>query len=316
MVKSKRGIFIKILKEICEEQGYTIDFFSQNWIIKITKSGITNYIIAYNFGVNKDASSKICADKTATTEILSAHHVANVEHRLFHIHDNYQNDKGNWENMIDFFKNHHNKIVVKPNVGSNGTGVALIDSLYKLECEIYTKMSKKPAVCFSPFEEIVDEYRVVMLEDEPQLIFKKNKPTIRGNGKDTVLVLLDKTFKTDTLSPEILEILRKKNLNLATILEKDAVVELNWKHNLGGGAKPEIVAIEKHNHLVEIAKKAVKALEMKFASVDIIETENDGFKVLEVNSGVMLINFAGANQEGYILAKGIYTRAIKLMMKG
>ena len=54
---------------------------------------------------------------------------------------------------------------------------------------------------------------------------------------------------------------------------------------------------------------------MSFASVDIVETKNDGYKVIEVNSGVMLTNFASHSEEGYQLAKGIYSSAIKLMIK-
>ncbi len=311
---NKREVFIKILKEICIELNYQIDLFSQDWIVKISNDNITNYIIAYSFGINKDASAKICANKTATSEILSNHNVPNVEHRIFHIYDNYHTNCGNWENMINFYNQHNSKVVLKPNVGSSGIGVSFIDTMYKLERETYDKMSRKSAICLSPYYDIINEFRVVMLKNEPQLIFKKVKPTIIGNGKDSVLTLLGSLHKIDAIPIQVIDILNEQELDLGTILGKDEVIELNWKHNLGSGATPEIIEIKNNANLVKIAKNAANALEMNFSSVDIIETKNKEFKVLEVNSGVMLTNFALNGEKGYNLAKRIYKNAIKIMM--
>lgn len=316
VLTNKRQVFVKILKEICRELDYNIQFLSQNWIAKISKNNITNYIISYNFGINKDASSKICADKSATSEILTLHNIPNITHKIFHVHNNYHGDIGNWQKMIIFFKTHNNKVVIKPNVGSSGSGVIFIDTLYRLESETYKIMSKKSSFCLSPFFDILEEYQVVMLKNQPKLIFRKRKPTLIGNGKDTILNLINKSYKLTDLPIQALETLKEKKLGLETILANNEVIELNWKHNLGSGAIPEIIEINNANkNVVEIAKKAIKALEMSFASVDIVETKNDGYKVIEVNSGVMLTNFASHSEEGYQLAKGIYSSAIKLMIK-
>ena len=62
----------------------------------------------------------------------------------------------------------------------------------------------------------------------------------------------------------------------------------------------------------ELARQAVHALNLRFASVDLVECR-DGWKVLEVNSGVMMENLASNGMEYYLLAKKIYRKAIQKM---
>ena len=49
-------------------------------------------------------------------------------------------------------------------------------------------------------------------------------------------------------------------------------------------------------------------------AIDIIKNENGDLSVIEVNSGVMLVNLALKSEEGYKVAKDIYKRGIILMM--
>ena len=53
---------------------------------------------------------------------------------------------------------------------------------------------------------------------------------------------------------------------------------------------------------------------VRFASIDIVST-NEGLKVLEINSGVMMENFAGESPQNYRKAREIYRDAILKMMK-
>ncbi|MFV0556013.1 MAG: RimK family alpha-L-glutamate ligase [Lactovum sp.] len=86
-------------------------------------------------------------------------------------------------------------------------------------------------------------------------------------------------------------------------------INSGWKHNLGLGAEPLI--FESHPELEAIAVKAAQALNINFASIDIAETL-DGFKILEVNSGVMMDTFSSLSEENYLQAKDIYRRALEL----
>jgi glutathione synthase/RimK-type ligase-like ATP-grasp enzyme len=89
---------------------------------------------------------------------------------------------------------------------------------------------------------------------------------------------------------------------------------LGWKHNLGKGAKPVIVEENKlKKTLGNLALKASNAININFASVDIVET-NNGMLVMEINSGVMTENFAQVNKEHYNIAKNIYKNALITML--
>ncbi|MBP5294429.1 MAG: hypothetical protein J6Y95_01765, partial [Lachnospiraceae bacterium] len=59
----------------------------------------------------------------------------------------------------------------------------------------------------------------------------------------------------------------------------------------------------------EVAVRASCAMDIRFASVDVVDTD-EGLKVLEVNAGVMMEHFAGQDEEDYEIAKSIYRKAL------
>ena len=63
------------------------------------------------------------------------------------------------------------------------------------------------------------------------------------------------------------------------------------------------------NRITPIALAAAKAVGVTFASVDVIKTQN-GYSVLEINSGVMTENFARESEENYRTVKEIYREAV------
>ena len=65
----------------------------------------------------------------------------------------------------------------------------------------------------------------------------------------------------------------------------------------------------------DIAINISKSIGLKFGSIDIIETEENKFLVMEGNSGVMMDNFISLNKNGYKLAKDIYKEVIIKMFE-
>lgn len=89
----------------------------------------------------------------------------------------------------------------------------------------------------------------------------------------------------------------------------------NWKHNLSGGAKARVVDDEElYKNLSAISIKVMKALNLRFASVDLISSK-DGYTVLEVNSGVCMNKFMQQISNGRKIAKDIYKEAINKMFE-
>lgn len=88
----------------------------------------------------------------------------------------------------------------------------------------------------------------------------------------------------------------------------------SWKHNLANGATAKIVEDRQLlERLHKMTKEIAKAINLKFASIDVIQTMADEFLAIEVNSGVCMKNFV--KQEGESkLVKEIYTKAIEIQM--
>lgn len=86
--------------------------------------------------------------------------------------------------------------------------------------------------------------------------------------------------------------------------------ENQLKHNLSMGSR--VVDVPKHlqEDLYIIAVKAVKALGLRFANVDIVET-SEGLKVLEVNNTVTLKRVARCSDERKQEAIDVYVKAIE-----
>ncbi len=72
---------------------------------------------------------------------------------------------------------------------------------------------------------------------------------------------------------------------------------MGWRHNLDSGAQP--VLLEQgadRDACVEIARKAAGAINIRFGSVDIVQVEGS-WKILEINSGVMMEALSGSHPE-------------------
>jgi glutathione synthase/RimK-type ligase-like ATP-grasp enzyme len=62
----------------------------------------------------------------------------------------------------------------------------------------------------------------------------------------------------------------------------------DWRHNLDAGARPVLLENgEVRSACVKLASDAASAIGITFASIDVVRVD-DGWKVLEINSGVMM----------------------------
>lgn len=166
----------------------------------------------------------------------------------------------------------------------------------------------KESISLCPFYNIKKEYRCFYLKEEVLLIYGKERPYILGNGKYTVKKLCEKQNKIIIDNGE--------KIDEKYIPKENEKIYLSWKHNLSGGATPKILEKGKlYNRLEKIAIKAAKAINISFATVDIIETENNELYIIEINSGVGATKFSQQIENGYEIVKEIYRKALKSLFK-
>ncbi|PKO00253.1 MAG: hypothetical protein CVU43_14355 [Chloroflexi bacterium HGW-Chloroflexi-5] len=310
-MKNSQRTMVNMIEEICAEQGILCERFSYDWIFRLTKNGKTAHIFGYQFENNSATAQLICTDKCASSEILRSKGIPAVEHFFFISPDDlhYIGLEGNWSRMLELL-NKFGRLVCKPNEGTGGIDVFQVSSAVELELAVNSVFAHSRSLALSPFYPIDQEYRVILLNEQIKLVFSKTIQFLIGNGRSSFKqLLLDQnpslieTIPTGEFSEEMLN----------KIPKSDEKIPLNWKHNLGQGAQPEIITDHSLvTQLGSLALNAAQAVNVRFASVDIIRTGGD-FKVLEINSGVMMESFARMNAQNYTQAKSIYLEALAVL---
>jgi glutathione synthase/RimK-type ligase-like ATP-grasp enzyme len=307
---NKDRIVIQIIKELATELDLEVHFLCYNWLVRIQKNEVVKHIMGYDWELNSSTAQLIAKDKSACYETLLAQHIPAVEHQLFLSpqFQNYIGEKGSWKQILNYTEQHQYKVVCKSNIGTGGNEVYKINNQLQLETVVHELFSKYRGICLCPFYDITAEYRVILLKGEVQLIYAKERPSIIGNGINTLVELINEKY--GQLSFEDVELQKINTLKIPPNGEK---IELGWKHNLAKGAKPSIIQEGKlKDSLSALANQTANSINIQFASIDIIACK-DELLVMEINSGVMMENFAQESKEHYQIAKEIYKNALVAM---
>ncbi len=311
-------VLVSLIREIAAEEGYALVSFSHSWILRLEKEGQARHVFGYNFEINSATARMIATDKAATSDMLGNAEIANVDHQLF-LHPklaSYVSSAGNWDAMQTYAREKGYPLVLKPNEGTGGEDLYKVSHALELEKSVQTLFEKQRAICLSPFLDIEQEYRIIVLDEENLLIYAKQRPEIIGDGKATVLELIEGLHISGQLSQRQMgEILDDHPGDLRHVLDKGQKLSVGWKHNLGAGSQPMLVEDETLvAKLGQLAQRARQAINIRFASIDIVQVAGE-LLVLEINSGVMLEYFTRHFPDQREKAKSIYTKAIKGMFE-
>lgn len=306
--------FYKIMDELCTEKNIAQKIISYGWITELKKDNISKYIIGYQFDLNSAISYNIAGDKFATYEVLKSNNIPTIEHRMIF---NPQTRSKYYKNKFlneakDLLKENGNKLVIKANDSCKGKDVHICFNEEEIENTVKNLFEgNNDTLSACPYIDISYEYRAIYLCGEILYIYKKKKPYVIGDGKNSIKELINIKFGEES------KIDLCRELDLSKIPEKDEEVTISWKHNLSSGAEPIVIdeSDEYIKQIREIAKKAGKALNIKFASVDVVVTEKNEILVMEINGSVCMNKFSEIIPNGYEIAKSIYSKAIDKMFE-
>ena len=291
----------KLMKEICDEKNISYKLVSKDWVAILQKDDKVRYIVGYKFPLNNQAVGKICDDKYAIYEVMKEFNVPVAEHHI--LFKNYDQNE-----IINYANKYNYNMVVKSNTGTCGNDMYKVNTKDEMISRIDELLKKNFSISVSPYYDIKTEYRSIMFNGNVELVYGKKRPIVIGNGINTIYELLcefnERYFKK----------INADNLN--RVLNKGEVFEYNWQFNLSKGSMPFLLEeYIKENEIKVMAQKIAAILDLKFASVDIIELTNGSYLLLEVNSGVMMENISESLPGGREIAKNIYTKAIDEMFK-
>lgn len=313
-MKNSTRNFVKIIREICDEEKIDFKSFSYDWIFQLHTDKSSNYIIGYQFGLDVASVHSICCDKSAASEIMSSLGIPNIEHYFFMspVNQKYVSEEGNWIDLMKKLEK-YKQLVCKPNEGSGGNLVFRVSNQYELEDAVYKIFQKSRSMAVSKYYDISNEYRAIVLDGMIKLIYLKERPYVVGDGTSTIRSLIcnycllnkDSNISNVNISDK----------DMARVLGNEEHFELNWKHNLGQGSKA-IILHDRNviNAIKEIVSMVVNNINIRFASIDVVECDNE-YKVLEINSGVMMEHFSKQDDVSYGIAKEIYKEAVLKMLE-
>lgn len=290
-----------LLVEICKEKHYKINGFSYNYIIEISNNKKSVLLYGDCLPLNNNIAQKISRDKCALYETLSFKKIPCVKHELVK-HPAYELGKNSYKILEEKLTNNSNGLVIKDNRGSCGRNVFYVKNNKELKNVANKIFSMWQDIAVSPFIENTCEYRVIILDGKLCVAYKKERPFIIGDGKNSIKKLVESKYNNFNFE------IKKEDLNKKP--KKDEKVLIGWKNNLCCNSIPQIIT-EKNlkNKLTKFAKKVTDALDLRFASIDIFDTK-EGFKVLETNAIVSMEIFASISVDNYNLTKKIFSSAL------
>ena len=190
MLSSQR-IFVDAVRKYCLTHDIEIEVRSEGWLIILRRGARRHLAFAYDVGLNSATAHQIANDKAATAEILNLSGVPCIRHTLFLGPKlaAYAPASGSWEAVLRLLDESAAGLVVKPNEGTSGDCVFLVTARPKLEVAATRIFSAYPSLAVSPYVEIEDEVRVVLVDDLPVAVYSKDRPAVTGDGRQSLLEL-------------------------------------------------------------------------------------------------------------------------------
>jgi len=318
-----RSRFVDALRAVAEKHGFGFQTFSRDWIVQITdpKSHRRCSVFGYTFDVNPAAAVEICKEKAATSLVLDGHGVPNISHTVFLSPSNpftaeYVPRSGIWSEVQALVSRLGFPVVLKPLKGTGGLDVMKATCWREVEAAVQHIYSRDYGIAVSPYKRIIDEYRCICLDGVVELVYRKVRPSVTGDGAGSVAQLIAARLQAAADPKESAALVAAAAAlvpeELGRVPGQGEAVPLQWKHNLGQGATADLdIPAEMREKLSPLAVKAAASIGIRFTSVDIVEVEEEGLMIMEVNSGVMMDSLMGQlGEAGVSLASRLYETAV------
>lgn len=298
----------KIIIEICDNLDIECRRFEPN-CLALTRNGETQYIWSRRFPQNSATSSRIIDSKCMCSSILASAGVPVVKHFKLYRSDSerYNQQELPSQKICETILANSGGVVIKPNDSYEGKGVFVCFSPKEIECALYKSFRNNSVVAAAPYIKACTEYRIIYLDGECLLLYRKKLPEVVGDGHSSLKVLAEQLgitasdfYQTD---------------QLAEVPAKGVHITVGWKFNLSCGSTPEIIdRFSVPQSMFDIAVKAAEAVNAKFVSIDLLEeSRSHNLMVLELNAGVAMDQFIIKSPNGREIAYSIYEKSIKNM---
>ena len=177
-MSGNQRIFVDAIRRYCTARGIVCEVKSQGWLIIMQNGERRHLAFGYDIGLNSAMAHRIANDKSATAEVLAHSGIPCIPHALFlspALSNRPSLTNKEWEGMLDRLESYPEGVVVKPNEGTSGRSVFLATTEEELERAAKEIFSSHLTLAISPFVEIEEEVRVIMLDGDPRVVYSKER---------------------------------------------------------------------------------------------------------------------------------------------
>lgn len=325
----------KLLQKIAPKIGASV-LIEPKWGIagQITfKSGHRSYFRYNTLDLNPMGSSEIAKDKDYANFFMRTMGYKTVPESRTFFSNAWGDTIGDLTQDIDAGYLHAKKIgfpvIVKPNSGSQGSGVALVHD----KQEFYRAMRaifKRDRVALVEQKVIGKDYRVVVLDKKVISAYERIPLNIVGDGRSSIQTLLTKKQKEfvalgrDTFvkidDPRILIKLKHQQLHFQFVPKKGQKVFLLDNANLSSGGDSVDVTEKINDGFKKLSVKLTADMGLRLCGVDLmvdgdIHDAPNKYCILEINSAPGLDHYAKTGNAQEKIVEDLYLEVLKHIEK-
>lgn len=299
----------------------------------IFKNGRKRYFRYSSLDLNSLGASEIAKDKDYANFFMKRMGYKIVPLSKTFFRDDWGKAIGQPRRNIDAGYRYAKKIgfpvVVKPNSGSQGSGVALAHNKQAFYRAVRAAFKNDRVVLIQPHV-VGKDYRLVVLDKRVISAYERVPSSVVGNGKATVLQLIKLKQRTFTAAgrdtqlkpndPRIKEKLKHLGMNFQFVPAQGQRVFLLDNANLSTGGDSIEVTQQVHPAFKKLAIKLTKDMGLRLCGVDVmvagdISQKPNVYWILEINSAPGLDHYAQTGKAQEKIVEELYVEVLKSMEK-
>jgi D-alanine-D-alanine ligase-like ATP-grasp enzyme len=334
-MKKKKESYVlgSLLKRIAPSIGATI-LLEPEWKIagQITfKSGHRSYFRFNSLDLNPMGSSAIAKDKDYANFFMKSLGYSIVPESMTFYSDEWANAIGAPKRTIDAAYDHAKRIgfpvVVKPNSGTHGRGVAVASNKVEFY-RAFREVLKLDRVGLVQQRVVGRDCRLVVLDGDVISAYERTPLNVTGDGKSSILRLLEvkqeefskieRGSLIPVVDPRIKGKLKNNNYNLKSILAKGEKVFLLDNANLSSGGDAVDVTDVIHPDFKKLAIRLTTDMGLRLCGVDLmihgdIRDLPKEYWIIEINSAPGLSHYATLGKKQKKIAQDLYKKILERM---
>jgi glutathione synthase/RimK-type ligase-like ATP-grasp enzyme len=176
-MSSNHRIFVEAIRRYCRARGIACEVKSQGWLIIMRRGERRRLAFGYDVGLNSAMAHRIANDKSATAEVLAHSDIPCIPHTLFLSPklEKHAPAGSAREAMLALLQAHPQGLVAKPNEGTSGRFVFKVTREAELDHATSEIFGSHLSLVISPFVEIEEEVRVILLDGSPSVVYSKER---------------------------------------------------------------------------------------------------------------------------------------------